>query len=118
MKQYIYQLKTWPRFTWDHLRLAEPLARVHHEQGRLLGRMEGLGFPLQQEALLLTLTEDVLKSSEIEGERLNEGLVRSSIARRLGGDRGGGETVDGKGEGGGEMFPAAPRRYDNPLSAD
>ena len=55
MKGYIYQLKTWPHFTWDHLRLAEPLARVHHEQGRLLGRMEGLGFPLQQEALLLTL---------------------------------------------------------------
>jgi Fic family protein len=68
MKQYIYQLKTWPHFTWDHLRLAEPLARVHHEQGRLLGRMEGLGFPLQQEALLLTLTEDVLKSSEIEAK--------------------------------------------------
>ncbi len=49
MKRYIYQLKTWPHFTWDHLRLAEPLARVHHEQGRLPGRMEGLGFPLQQE---------------------------------------------------------------------
>jgi Fic family protein len=118
MKQYIYRLKTWPHFTWDHLRLAEPLARVHHEQGRLLGRMEGLGFPLQQEALLLTLTEDVLKSSEIEGERLNEGLVRSSIARRLGIDIGGLETVDRNVEGVVEMMLDATRRYDKPLSAD
>src|SRR5271170_2285791 len=118
MKQYIYQHKTWPHFTWDHLRLAEPLGRVRHEQGRLLGRMENLGFHLQQEALLMTLTEDVLKSSEIEGERLNEGLVRSSIARRLGMDIGGLETVDRNVEGVVEMMLDATRRYDKPLSAD
>src|ERR1700691_3390115 len=118
MKQYIYPLKTWPHFTWDHLRLGEALARVPHEQGRLLGRMEALGFPLQQEALLLTLTEDVLKSSEIEGERLNEGLVRSSIARRLGMDVGGLETIDRNVEGVVEMMLDATRHYDEPLTAE
>ncbi|HEV8582263.1 MAG TPA: DUF4172 domain-containing protein, partial [Thermoanaerobaculia bacterium] len=65
---YIHDLKDWPRFRWDTDRLAEPLASVRHRQGRLIGRMESLGFKLQQEAVLQTLTADVLKSSEIEGE--------------------------------------------------
>jgi Fic family protein len=80
--------------------------------------MEGLGFQLQQEALLGTLTADVLKSSEIEGERLSEELVRSSIARRLGMDIGGLEKVDRDVEGMVEMMLDATRRYDEPLSTE
>ena len=66
--------------------MAAPLVDIRHRQGRLLGRMEGLGFSLQQEAELETLILDVVKSSEIEGENLNTDQVRSSIARRLGMD--------------------------------
>lgn len=60
------------------------LATVRHRQGRLIGRMEGLGSPLRAEAVLQTLTQDVLNSSQIEGEELDYTQVRSSIARRLG----------------------------------
>jgi Fic family protein len=118
LRKYIHELKAWPNFDWDHKRLAEPLAAVRHEQGRLLGRMENLGFRLQQEALLMTLTEDVLKSSEIEGEKLNEELVRSSIARRLGMDIGGLQTIDRNIEGVVEMMLDATRRYDEPLTTE
>ena len=68
---YMHELAEWPRFEWDAGRLAAPLATARHLQGRLLGQMEALGFKIQEEALLRTLTEDVLKSSEIEGERLD-----------------------------------------------
>src|SRR5271167_4799728 len=85
---YIHEVKDWPRFHWNAERIADPLASVRHRQGRLIGRMEGLGFHVQQEAVLETLTADVLKSSEIEGEKLDAGQVRSSIARRLGMDIG------------------------------
>ena len=118
MRQYIHELKSWPRFDWDRRRLAEPLAAVRHEQGKLLGRMENLGFDLQQEAILTTLTEDVVKSSEIEGEKLNEETVRSSIARRLGLDIAGLETVDRNVEGVVEMMLDATRQYDKPLTAE
>lgn len=67
MSHYIHNHQDWPRFHWDRDRLSEHLSVVRHEQGRLLGRMEALGFKLRQEAVLKTLTEDVLKSSEIEG---------------------------------------------------
>jgi len=86
---YIYNRKNWPKLTWSQERLAGQLAGVRHRQGRLIGRMEGLGFSLRSEAVLQTLTEDVLKSSEIEGEKLDKDQVRSSIARRLGLDIGG-----------------------------
>src|ERR1700739_3922518 len=85
---YIHELKDWPRFYWSAEKIAEPLASVSRRQGRLLGHMEALGFNLQQEAVLQTLTADVLKSSEIEGEKLDAAQVRSSIARRLGMDIG------------------------------
>jgi len=84
MDEYIYQQPGWPAFTWQAERLQELLAHVRHQQGRLLGRMEGLGFALQSDATLQTLTLDVLKSSEIEGELLPPEQVRSSVARRLG----------------------------------
>lgn len=88
MARYIHELPGWPEFTWNHARLAGLLGSVRHQQGRLLGRMETLGFPMKAEATLQTLTLDVLKSSEIEGEMLDRAQVRSSIARRLGMDIG------------------------------
>ena len=88
MQRYIHELKDWPDLRWSAERLAEQLAAVRHHQGRLIGRMEALGFNLREEAVLATLTEDVLKSSEIEGAILNKDQVRSSIARRLGLDIG------------------------------
>jgi Fic family protein len=79
-RKYIHELKGWPTLHWSTDKLAEPLASVRHCQGRLIGHMEALGFDLQREAALETLTLDVLKSSEIEGEKLDAGQVRSSIA--------------------------------------
>ncbi|MEA4981068.1 MAG: Fic family protein [Petrimonas sp.] len=81
---FIHQYENWTNFKWDNDRLLTLLANVRHLQGRLLGQMENLGFKLQEEAVLSTLTLDVLKSTEIEGEILNKEQVRSSIARRLG----------------------------------
>src|SRR5438876_10457977 len=115
---YIHQQKHWPRLYWDRERLAEPLAAVRHEQGRLSGRMEALGFNLRQEAVLETLTSDVLKTSEIEGEKLDPEQVRSSIARRLGMDIGGLKPADRNVEGIVEMMLDATRRYDQPLTEE
>jgi Fic family protein len=115
---YIHELQAWPRFTWDTGRIAEPLAAVRYSQGVLTGHMEALGFPLQQEAVLQTLTQDVLKSSEIEGERLDVAQVRSSIARRLGIDIGALKPADRDVEGVVEMMLDATRHYDRQLSAD
>ena len=84
MARYIHQLKAWPNVYWDNDLLLNTLAEVRHLQGRLLGRMQGLGFDFRQEALLKTLTLDVIKSSEIEGEHLKSDEVRSSVARKLG----------------------------------
>ena len=81
---WIHEHQDWPNFTWDAQVLASKLADVRHRQGRLLGRMEAIGFELKREASLGTLTNDVVKSSAIEGENLNPKEVRSSIARRLG----------------------------------
>src|SRR2546427_11345332 len=102
--QYIHGQPDWPRFRWDTEKLAKPLAAVRHQQGRLIGHMEALGFQLQQEAVLKTLTEDVVKSSEIEGEKLDVDQVRSSVARRLGIDVGGLKAADRHVEGDVEMM--------------
>lgn len=118
MPGYIHTLQDWPRFRWNRESLSGLLASVRHRQGRLLGRMEALGFKLRQEAVLRTLTEDVLKSSEIEGEKLDAEQVRSSIARRLGMDIGGLKTVDRNVEGVVEMMLDATRHYDQPLTAE
>ena len=115
---YIHQREEWPRFHWSLDRLTEPLASVRHKQGRLIGHMEALGFNLRQEALLQTLTTDVLKSSEIEGELLNVDQVRSSIARRLGIDIGALKPADRGVEGIVEMMLDATRRYNETLTAD
>src|SRR5258707_1813135 len=118
MVAYIHTQEDWPRFRWNRESLSERLAIVRHEQGRLLGRMEALGFKLRQEAVLRTLTEDVLKSSEIEGEKLDAEQVRSSIARRLGMDIGGLKAVDRNVEGVVEMMLDATRHFDQPLTAE
>ena len=115
---YIHELKDWPRFHWNREQLAEPLAAVRHRQGRLIGHMEALGFNLRQEAVLQTLTADVLKSSEIEGEKLDAEQVRSSIARRLGMDIGALKPADRNVEGVVEMMLDATRHYDQPLTAE
>lgn len=118
MARYIYQLPEWPEFRWDHEKLAAPLATARHRQGRLLGRMEALGFPLRQEAVFQTLTLDVLKSSEIEGDVLDPEQVRSSVARRLGMDIAGVIPADRHVEGVVEMMLDATQHFDQPLTAD
>ena len=96
----------------------DELAGVRHSQGRLTGRMEALGFGLQREASLDTLTEDVVKTSEIEGELLDTRLVRSSVARRLGMDTGGLLNADRNVEGIVELMLDATGNYADPLTAD
>ena len=115
MNKYIHQLPNWPEFHWNQNELAQILAEVRHRQGRLLGRMEGLGFNLQAEATLQTLTLDVLKSSEIEGEILDREQVRSSIARRLGIDIAGLVPTDRHVEGVVEMMLDATQNYKDEL---
>jgi hypothetical protein len=78
LTRYIHQQAGWPKFRWDNAALAPKLADVRHRQGRLIGRIEALGFNLRAEAVLTTLTEDVLKSSEIEGEHLDREQVTPS----------------------------------------
>lgn len=118
MSRYIHELPDWRDFEWDQAKLAGPLAALRHRQGRLIGRMEALGFSLRGEATLRTLTEDVLKSSEIEGEILDREQVRSSIARRLGMDIGALAPADRDVEGVVEMMLDATQRYSEPLTPE
>ncbi|MDQ6762857.1 MAG: Fic family protein [Bacteroidota bacterium] len=116
--KYIHQLKKWPYFKWNQQKLTELLTDIRHRQGRLLGRMEGLGFHLRAEATLETITLDVLKSSEIEGEILNPNEVRSSIARYLGMDIAGLIPSDRNVDGVVEMMLDATQNYRNDLTND
>ncbi|AMK19632.1 MULTISPECIES: Fic family protein [Sphingobium] len=115
---YIYERPEWPTFRWNTDALATKLASVRHRQGLLLGRMSALGFESRSEAVLATLTETVLKSSEIEGEHLDKNQVRSSIARRLGMDIAGLVSADRHVEGVVEMMLDATQNYATPLTAD
>lgn len=115
---YIHERKDWPAFHLDQAKLADLLAEVRHLQGRLVGRMEVLGFGLREEATLQTLTEDVVKTSEIEGEMLDTEQVRSSLARRLGLDIGGALQIDRNVEGIVEVMLDATRKYDAPLTEE
>ena len=98
-KTYIWQQTDWPTWSYDATTLSILLANAHQAQGRLLGKMQSLGFGVQQQTSLQVLTDDVLKTSEIESEFLRPELVRSSVAKRLGIDIGGlsdsDRTVDG-----------------------
>jgi Fic family protein len=118
MAEYIHELPNWPKFEWDQRGLAKQLAAVRHRQGRLIGRMQALGFPLREEAVLQTLTEDVLKSSEIEGEILDKDQVRSSIARRLGMEVAALPSADRNVEGVVEMMLDATQKYEEELTKD
>ena len=115
---YIHERAEWPDFEWNTEKLSETLAQVRHKQGRLLGRMERLGFQLKAEASLQTLTEEVVKSSEIEGEILDRDQVRSSIARRLGMDIGALTPAERHIEGVVELMLDATQKYDQALTAE
>jgi Fic family protein len=113
---WIHEHQNWPAFKWDAEALASKLADIRHRQGRLLGRMEGLGFELKREASLNTLTNDVVKSSAIEGQNLNPEEVRSSIARRLGIDIAGLIPASRNVDGVVEMMLDATQQFSQPLT--
>ena len=118
MARYIYEYDNWPEFTWNDKKISVILGKVRHLQGKIFGQMGALGFSIMEETILSTLTLDVLKSSEIEGEFLNHEQVRSSIARRLGLDYAGVVHVDRNVEGVVEMMLDATQRYDKPVDQE
>jgi Fic family protein len=118
MKAYIYQQPDWPHFKWDSNAIIQSLSAVRHLQGKLTGKMEALGFKLRNEAVLETLTTEVTKTSEIEGQVLDFDQVRSSIARRLGLEVSGLVPSDRNVDGIVEMMLDATQNYDKPMTAD
>jgi len=115
---WIHKHKDWPKFTWDAETISSKLANLRYAQGRLLGRMEILGFEIKRETSLRTLTNDIVKSSAIEGETLNSEEVRSSIARRLGMDIAGLIPSSRNIEGIVEMMLDATQEFLTPLTKD
>ena len=115
---HIWNDPTWPAFRWNDARLLEPLAAARLEQGRLLGSLARLGFELRLEAQVEALTEDVIKSSEIEGEILDRRSVRSSLARRLGVPEGGVASADRRSEGVVEVVLDATGNFKSELTAE
>ncbi len=118
MVKYIYQNKDWTHFTWDDKVINEIFGEVRHLQGKISGQMNSLGFSIKNEARLTTLTLDVVKSSEIEGELLNYEQVRSSIARRLGISTAGLVPADRYVEGVVEMMLDATQNFLHPLTEE
>ncbi len=118
MKIYIYQYSDWPKFKWDSKSILIPLSNVRHLQGKLIGQMETLGFKLRNEAVLETLTIEVIKTSEIEGQILDLNQVRSSIARRLGIEVSGLVPSDRNVDGVVEMMLDATQDYKKTLTTD
>lgn len=116
--RYLWEHEEWPKLTWDENNLYKLIVTVAHEQGRMQGKLETLGFDLRNEAQLIARTEDVVKSSEIEGELLDYQEVRSSVAQRLGLDAGGIVHVNERVDGVVEMMHDATLRYDEKLSAE
>lgn len=115
---YLHHIKDWPNFTWDNDKLLPHVSKVRNLQGRLIGRMEGMGFELREEAVLETLTEDIVRTSEIEGEILNPLEVRSSVARRLGMDISGLPNASQDVEGVVEMMLDATQEYNEAITKD
>ncbi len=118
MSRFIYQKQDWPKFRWDNDHLISLLGEVRNLQGKLIGSMNTLGFDLQSEASLETLTLDIIKTTEIEGEVLNPEQVRSSLARRLGMDIAGLVPSSRNVDGVVDMMLNATQQYDVPLSAE
>lgn len=114
---FIWERPEWPHFTWSDTRLLEPLAAARLKQGHLLGTMARLGFELKLEAQLAALTEDVVKSAEIEGEVFEREAVRSSLARRLGVPAAAVAPADRRTDGVVDMMLDATRNHDAPLTA-
>jgi Fic family protein len=117
-RTYIWQAADWPSWRYDLAELAQPLADVSRAQGLLIGRLADVGMALRDQATLSALTEDVIKTSEIEGEQLNAESVRSSIARRLGVDIGALAPVDRDVEGVVDMVLDATGNYSAPVTRD
>ena len=115
--RYIWQLPNWPHFIFDAVALAAPLAKVHRAQGQLMGRMAELGMAHREQATLQVLTQEVITTSEIEGERLSLDAVRSSIARKLGLDIGALAPSDRHVDGVVDVVLDATRNFDQALSA-
>ena len=114
--KYIWQMPDWAKWEYDYRRLAPALAKVHLAQGHILGRMHDIGMGLQDEATLRVLMDDVIKTSEIEGEHLNPDTVRSSVARRLGIDVGALAPADRHVDGVVDMVLDATGRSNSPLT--
>jgi Fic family protein len=115
---YIWQAADWPAWRYDLAKLAEPLAEVSRAQGVLMGRLADVGTALRDQASLAALTDDVVKTNEIEGEQLNVESVRSSIARRLGVDMGALAPMDRHVEGVVDMVLDASGRCASPLTPE
>jgi len=113
---YIYEQKKWPEFSWDQKKISELLLPLKFLQGQLTGRMKSLGFQDTETLVLGALTQDVVKSSEIEGEILDQSLVRSSVARHLGMDIG--AIAPRNIEGVVEMSLDATQNFDQPLTKE
>ncbi len=116
--RYIWQQPGWPQWRFDAAALAEPLAQVHRAQGQLMGRMAGLGLRTREQATVQILTQEVLKTSEIEGEQLSAEAVRSSVARRLGVDMGALAPSDRHVDGVVDMVLDATTHFDKPLTPE
>lgn len=115
---YIYEQPGWPQFTWDSEAISEFLIPLRHEQGRLVGAMQSVGFSFQEAVVLETLTEDVVKTSAIEGEVLDPELVRSSIARHLGIEVAAAHKSDHNVEGIVAMLLDATQNFQEPLTPE
>jgi Fic family protein len=118
MPKYIYQYEAWTDFTWENAAVSAALGEVRLLQGKILGQVHSLGFSSKEEKNLETLTLDVIKSSEIEGEKLHYEQVRSSIARRLGIKTGGLVSSPRNVDGVVEMMLDATQNYKNPLTEE
>lgn len=115
---YVHELPNWPHFSWDQCKIAERLVQVRHQQGRLTGGMESIGFHLLEQTILQTLTQDVVKSSEIEGEILDASQVRSSVARQLGIEQAALGPPDRHIDGVVKMVLDATQNFDKPLTKE
>lgn len=114
--KYIYQYKNWTNFTWREADINAIFGEVRHLQGKVIGQLNSIGFKTKEEATLSTLTLDVIKSSEIEGEKLDYQQVRSSIARRLGINIAGIVPANRNVDGIVEMMLDATQNYQQPLT--
>src|ERR1019366_4020275 len=118
MSVYIHERADWHTFRWDFTALSVQLADVRYRQGRFIAKMSELGFQLRREAVLEALTEEVQKSSDIEGEYLDKAQVRSSVARHLGVDIGALAPEDRYVEGVVEIMLDATQQYNDPLTVE